>query len=390
MALAIITVFCIGWVKLIWVNRFVKRQEVVDEEKRVKIQQLRMSGQIVESRKSLDVPFGIRAIQSGIKVDGIWISGGKETPMKLGELPRGSSDSSIIDSAKSQVTVEKAPMRPSSRQVSPPTNTISTPKGKERSESPALQNAYKPRRSSHLRYDNGGDYDKETLEVLEGNRGSPPRKKLYTHRPRQGDVEGDSSAADNERSEGASSDSDATLSHKPKNNDRTRQSLLAQQQNKQSRSSFGVVSSGQPTMVTHPPQSSKAQYFSIPFGSPKDDAKANPFETPVQKPPEEPYVQQARSSNNLVRGIAYNPLSSHPPQTHSNQPFIPGELHANTAVRKVNSGFEILPVGTFGVPQGMRRSEEEEDSGDKRQSRLQKKSRNSTSSRRVSSNYERP
>jgi len=95
LALAILAVFAVGYLKLLWTNRLVKRQELVDEEKRMRIQELRSSGQIVESRKSHDIPFGVRAIQSGITVDGIWISQ-STTPipseLKLGHIHNGSSD----------------------------------------------------------------------------------------------------------------------------------------------------------------------------------------------------------------------------------------------------------------------------------------------------------
>jgi len=94
LGIAIMTVFAIGYGKLLWRNRLVRTQELVDEEKRMRIQELRKSGQIVESRTSHDIPFGVRAIQSGIQVDGIWIST-STTPMaselKLGYLRDSSS-----------------------------------------------------------------------------------------------------------------------------------------------------------------------------------------------------------------------------------------------------------------------------------------------------------
>lgn len=63
-----------GWVKLAYRIRRMKKQEVADEEKRSRLQELRNSGHRGESRGKHDIPFGVRAIQSGIQVDGIWIS----------------------------------------------------------------------------------------------------------------------------------------------------------------------------------------------------------------------------------------------------------------------------------------------------------------------------
>ncbi|ROT35582.1 hypothetical protein SODALDRAFT_70162 [Sodiomyces alkalinus F11] len=71
LAAAIATVFFIGYVKLCWTNRYLKRQEALDEERRIRLNQMRKSG--LSSRSDIDIPFGIRAIEGGVTVDGIWI-----------------------------------------------------------------------------------------------------------------------------------------------------------------------------------------------------------------------------------------------------------------------------------------------------------------------------
>jgi hypothetical protein len=233
LALAIMAVFVIGYGKLLWRNRLVRRQEVVDEEKRMRIQELRNSGQIVESRTSHDVPFGVRAIQSGIKVDGIWIST-STTPMasqlKLGYLRDSSSDAAgTLELAKNaQTIVDSIPqsVRPSSGQGIPPSrgresakldHTVGIQEATllERPDTAGTRTSYKPQRSSHLRFGSHGEFDEATLNQLEGK---PSPKKIHSHRPRGSrhtDMEGDSaSAADNERSSGTSSDSDTTLSQR--------------------------------------------------------------------------------------------------------------------------------------------------------------------------------
>ncbi len=95
----------------------------MDEEKRSRIQELRNSGQIVESRRSHDIPFGVRAIQSGITVDGIWISQ-SSTPipssLRLGHLRNGSSDMMApLDANNGAEVTDESPqgVRPISRQA---------------------------------------------------------------------------------------------------------------------------------------------------------------------------------------------------------------------------------------------------------------------------------
>ncbi|KAK4099748.1 hypothetical protein N658DRAFT_406826, partial [Parathielavia hyrcaniae] len=72
LAMAIVAVFCAGLGKLWWNNRLMKKQEVLDEEKRARTEDMRKTG--LPIKRANPVPFGVRAIQSGIEVDGIWIS----------------------------------------------------------------------------------------------------------------------------------------------------------------------------------------------------------------------------------------------------------------------------------------------------------------------------
>ncbi|KAK4201257.1 hypothetical protein QBC40DRAFT_61833 [Triangularia verruculosa] len=72
LAMGIVVVFCAGLIKLWWNNRLVKKQELLDEEKRLRVEEMRRSGLSV--KRTNDIPFGVRAIQGGVEVDGIWIS----------------------------------------------------------------------------------------------------------------------------------------------------------------------------------------------------------------------------------------------------------------------------------------------------------------------------
>ncbi|KAK3903471.1 hypothetical protein C8A05DRAFT_32808, partial [Staphylotrichum tortipilum] len=72
LAMAIVAVFCAGLGKLWRNNRLMKKQEALDVEKRARVEELRKTG--IPIKRANQIPFGVRAIQSGVEVDGIWIS----------------------------------------------------------------------------------------------------------------------------------------------------------------------------------------------------------------------------------------------------------------------------------------------------------------------------
>lgn len=49
-----------------------RRHEIIDEEKRARLSLMSYCG--IDNMRTPEIPFGIRAIQSGIEVEGIWIS----------------------------------------------------------------------------------------------------------------------------------------------------------------------------------------------------------------------------------------------------------------------------------------------------------------------------
>ncbi|KAJ4295727.1 hypothetical protein N0V88_004429 [Collariella sp. IMI 366227] len=88
LALAIVAVFGAGLVKMWWNNRLMRRQEVLDEEKRARVEEMRRTG--LPIKRANNIPFGVRAIQSGVEVDGIWIS----RPESLSDAPAAKPASS--------------------------------------------------------------------------------------------------------------------------------------------------------------------------------------------------------------------------------------------------------------------------------------------------------
>ncbi|KAF7896007.1 hypothetical protein EAF00_006022 [Botryotinia globosa] len=361
---AIVAVFCAGYIKLLWTNRIVARQEVIDEEKRMKIQELRQSGQFVEPMKGVEIPFGVRAIQSGIQVDGIWISG-TNTPVPSIKLQRHSSfelsspDSSsnahaspdsyshptLPKAGQSNFRYSESALLSSHRSISDDDTLITDPRSSSRQRA-----TYKPTKSSQLRFGTVGEhqYDEETLGHLVGN---SETGRVYTHKPRGGrrsnasislSLSDAAAAADNERSSGTSDDSDETFS-------RVRHPQPNRPFNYPTRTpSPEVLTPAFPSFSHQPTTKGKGQYSSIPL-FPEDD-EMDPFASSHLRSMDRAHgsnpqpVEDQRYTDNIIESKAPL-LKSRSPSSQ----FIPGELHQNKAIRRVNSGFEILPAGTFGT-----------------------------------------
>ncbi len=87
--------FFIGWIKLWWMQRLLKKHTLLDEEKRARHMELRKTG--LPAGRRADIPFGVRAIQSGIEVEGIWISR-PATPIEIRSSSKASSTTLDIGS----------------------------------------------------------------------------------------------------------------------------------------------------------------------------------------------------------------------------------------------------------------------------------------------------
>ena len=392
-----------------------KKQEQFDEERRIKRVELRMSGQCVELRNSHDVPFGVRAIQSGIQIDGIWISK-DNTPvpseLRLGRLRGISTDlnaafnsaaserSSVISSQVARTASSRG--RPSFRHNDSAHLALDQSAGSEYAtvaetpDGPGHRPSYKPRRSSHLRYGSYGEYEEEVMAQFEGK--PQHNEKGHFQRPRSSSQickEMRGIMADIEHSSGASSDDayGTLCNYLRAQPDRPRMSLPPR---------FPIQSlsaaapthtlAGKSSRASFPPVSSKTEYFSTPLESPDAD-ESDPIHAPQITPAEAPSpfgLSHVLNVQDLTESRESQvPLLSQPRSPTS---FVPGELHVNKSARRVNSGFEILPAGTFGFSpeinwSGMsfdERRDQEDESGERRQSKLQKKPRVSMRSTRLS------
>lgn len=399
LALAIFAVFCAGALRVLWRNRYVKMHEQLDIEKKARIQELRKSGKFIEPKKSQDVPFGVRAIQSGIQVDGIWISG-KNVPvrenLKLGHHagnPSGSSSDS--EHPPGDRHTRKSRDKRSSVQAqrgSIAVHQVLNDRSKPPSSGPSGYSSYKPRRSSHLRFGSYGDtkYDGDTLAQLEGQKTS--HKKASKNRAQESDEEKDDASsghgADNERS---STDSDFNFQHAPGNQGLSSQPPL---RIKSLQSSPKLVQSSahrEPLRA----QFSDGHYTPVPLKGAKKLPLSRSSNT-------RPSVEHSRRAVGDLppKELSSTPAVQNPDALRESESFAAGELHINRTSRVVNSGFEVLPAGTFGTPTEFRGSEAEssrtwqqqvEDERDRRQShKIQKKGRTSLNLGRASFGNERP
>lgn len=71
LACCIVAVFFLGTIQLWRTTRAMRKLEVMDEEKRARIQEMRHCG--INIWHSDEIPFGVRALQTGVEVDGIWV-----------------------------------------------------------------------------------------------------------------------------------------------------------------------------------------------------------------------------------------------------------------------------------------------------------------------------
>ncbi|KAI1436596.1 hypothetical protein GGR50DRAFT_196790 [Xylaria sp. CBS 124048] len=104
LAAGIVSVFIIGWIKLWWSQRLLKKYALLDEEKRLRQSELRKSG--LPAGRRVDIPFGVRAIQSGVEVEGIWISR-PVSPVEARTPSKASSTASDMENEQPRQTEDK-------------------------------------------------------------------------------------------------------------------------------------------------------------------------------------------------------------------------------------------------------------------------------------------
>ncbi|KAH6636686.1 hypothetical protein F5144DRAFT_601405 [Chaetomium tenue] len=191
LAMGIVCVFCAGLGKLWWNNRLMKKKELLDDEKRARVEEMRKTG--LPMKRANTVPFGVRAIQSGIEVDGIWIS----RPASLNELGEKLASSTTLagrdsdsqskgrgyyeDERSTRITATNLGPKPSPSSASifqKLTDTESLGSSTPSAALPVSQFAYNKTNTRHSSR-SAGTLNEDTLRRLEGQ--SPPPLRNQQH-----------------------------------------------------------------------------------------------------------------------------------------------------------------------------------------------------------------
>ena len=338
--MGIVAVFCAGLVKLWWNNRLMRKQEILDEEKRARYTEMRRSG--ISAKRTNEIPFGVRALQSGIEVDGIWISR-PATPNEIAAAKLASSTTlgSLDPDAQKKgkytaedpkavlvttVNLERAPPKQSPsdgsifQRLTDAESMESTPAG-----TPPVSHFASQHKKQSLR--GPSILNEDTLRRLEGQAAqSKPAYDTYvpTSAPRNPRRPSQRSSAS---SSGESMDSQPTRSARSA-----------------SGRSYTSSRSSRLYMARSNMHDTRAAYNAVPhtWTAEREHRDRDPYDTPARTPSGLPAFSQSEP---------HGPIPSQElPLPMPDPTFGPGDLHVNRSTRRVNNGFEVLPAGTFGLP----------------------------------------
>ncbi|KAL9128396.1 MAG: hypothetical protein Q9217_002920 [Psora testacea] len=298
----------IGCLKLLYNNWRIRKYTKVAADKVSILQEMQHSASVRRGRAK-DVPFGVRAIEKGVEVDGIWNSG-VTTP--AASVPNSPALSANIAEGKAP---RDRPLDRSSASVSTITH-VRPPKSSSRPPSTAAeqfrgQATYQPRRSSGLRFTN-------------------------SH-------------------EDAEREADISASEAPIN--------VEESQETRSSASWSCSSSNsnevQETAITEP-----SLHNSPSLNATRVSEECNPFLTPTTTRVSTDEPVALVPLDDIVPLEPTEDSSAHHAQMLDNAEINYGEGHAQPirpfdanrktrkshVIRKINSGFEILKPGTLDQP----------------------------------------
>ncbi|OTB01542.1 hypothetical protein M426DRAFT_25571 [Hypoxylon sp. CI-4A] len=322
LAAAIIVVFLAGLVKLWWLSRYLKKHTVLDLEKRARQTEMQKSG--LPAGKRIDIPFGVRAIQSGIEIDGIWISR-PGTPVEITRSTPSLTSSSTLDvegrlkgkekeiaTHLATTVIEVEPTPEDTPQPSPPLSLSDQrlPPGADSNQVRAF-----PLGAQRATYQPKGPARRRTEITPDEIHADAERViQIETYIPTNSFSSAESTASSQQKTmvernstsseEGVRNSNTGYVSH-------MRRSALPTPR------TLNLVDS--PELLA-----TNVDYFSDAY----PEQRRNPFETPTRE----------------SQPVSRPPLAANRPIPHRNYS---GESRRNTSSRIVNSGFEILPAGTF-------------------------------------------
>lgn len=352
---AIVVVFCAGLVKLWWLSRYLKKHTVLDLEKRARQMEMQKSG--LPAGKRIDIPFGVRAIQSGIQVDGIWISR-PGTPIETSQSsPSISSSSTLEPDSRSKgkekelsvhlstTVTEVNPTPEFTPQPSPPISLSERYEGESghaRAFSLGAQPTYRPAGPSHRRTDITLTESPDVDISYQAQRNEAGHLQVETYVPTN--------------SFSSTKSSESSLSQQRTVGDRTSSSSDEGANPGRYVANLRRSAAPSPRALASFNDVEPLEYDVGFFSGDYDEKTKDPFETP---------------STSESQWVSRPPLAANKPRPHRSYS---GEAHINTSSRIVNAGFEVLPAGTFGQldnPVDMDDSRSRRHSGN----RLQKKTR---------------
>ncbi|KAI9819831.1 MAG: hypothetical protein M1827_006400 [Pycnora praestabilis] len=450
---AIILTILAGCLKLWWSSWRLRKYTAIDAAKRTRLEEVRKSQDVLQL-KGNEIPFGVRAIESGIQVDGVWISrsnspgpGNSRSAAVIPIVSAGSSDRRVRqpkrDSAGSNMSHLSIPQpaygqsangsSQSSNSSRAPSSSFDRavsaerlPRSSEPMSAAGPNGRYRPRHYSHLRYSGQNMLkDQTTLDSLEGY---APHAGQSDHSRRDSDGEGKGRRASN-----SSSDSSDGRNHyypqrpsrvvrqtssgvsfdalsnpvdvRPFIESRRSDDLAGLHSQRISHAAetgqlvprvrrsgvsgeWASMNSFQPSKDDKPDHLNNSRLAPIngtnPFVTPTDVSATRRIETDgiaKEFPLQSSSSNEPKQSDMPSQGLSVIARET----SDANQ-----QLRQSRTVRKVNSGFEVLPPGTFPVQglsdRGNERSEdwnEDLEAGGRRHSRrLQKKRRSESITRR--------
>ncbi|EKG19435.1 hypothetical protein MPH_03298 [Macrophomina phaseolina MS6] len=440
LACAIVLTIGIGWIKVLHTNRKLKKLSKpvgarADQEPQM------VEAAAVPRRKSGDeIPFGIRAIQSGIEVDGIWISG-TNTPVPSSptqsahDKPEASGSNSRPMSTLEIPPAAGPSSGPSSRPSScgPPSASFDRAASTERVASHSRDSSpgssasgqrarqHRPPPTAYTRYSQASMLrHSATLDTLEGDdedaqaaheRSASANANPYVYTfSSNGSSRKSSGSSDNNPPDRSDDDTvetarmgKAPMASIPRTRDpRTDLRLL------QSHRMSHVAETGSLARRERPerPTGRSGDWSNMSMDAPYSRSASNsgppsPPSGPISGPPSphtppmaqgaNPFMAPLESANSPTRDSHPENVAAHAvPLLETYQPRGPNfdddtpqayaSQHDSQVLRKVNSGFEILRPGTFPIG-----PTEEALRAQQPPKKLQKKRRPSEADSRVSS-----
>ncbi|KAF1965516.1 hypothetical protein BU23DRAFT_22642 [Bimuria novae-zelandiae CBS 107.79] len=417
----VFTVF-LGLIKLQYDKYRIKKYSKVDKGKQAQTPEMLEAQTIREEPKGDDIPFGIRAIESGIEVDGVWISrsntpvGSSRTSLSDLKLPRSHNSSQlelqqvvVASSRASSKAASSFDMAVGAERISTNDSRGSSP---NRGRPPVSMNRYSYNMS-------------RTVQALEGEQSSGPssaRREPIGDQPSSG-----SSRENSGKSSRRTSDDDSDYLDRPYEvaylnpkqtsvyvpaDPRTDLDLLASHRMSHvaetgqltPRSRFRPGNSGEWASVADSLKLREeiATVNGVDYFVPQQKTPSPPLAPAASAPLDVSPAMESTASNQAKQAVPllesyaprpfYLPDVYQPkgPQHQFSYDEMPIQVNTqqneqrdvnNQVLRKVNSGFEILKPGTLPSP-----TEEDQQTtvSEKRRSKLQKKRRTSSAGSRQS------